>query len=280
MGCCDSWLLWLGAPAILILYLGFKWFSEKRKAAVLERWNNTPKDTVILHGMYGGKHLPTASPFVLKLETYLRMANIPYEVDKVDFFGPKGKTPWISINKTHMGDSQLIVEFLKKKFEKDLSRHYTEEQRAIGTVVRVMLEEHVYWGGVLHRFVYGGRDTLAQVWRGEKTFGEWLLFTCIAPSLKSMAWSQGLGRHSEEEVKQLMLKDMRALSKILGEKRFLLGDEPCEEDCSVFAFVASVVFVPENPTRILYDGELKNLKAYCIRMKEKFWPDWDKRLAK
>lgn len=64
--------------------------------------------------MYGGRKVPTPSPFVLKLETYLRMAKIAYEVDKSDIWGPKGKTPWISINGQHVSDSQLIVEFLGK----------------------------------------------------------------------------------------------------------------------------------------------------------------------
>jgi len=35
-------------------------------------------------------------------------------MDSVDIWGPKGKTPWISINGQHIPDSQFIVEFLGK----------------------------------------------------------------------------------------------------------------------------------------------------------------------
>lgn len=35
---------------------------------------------VILHQFERGKHTPSISPFPLKLETYLRMTGIPYEV--------------------------------------------------------------------------------------------------------------------------------------------------------------------------------------------------------
>ena len=36
--------------------------------------------TVILHQLSRGKFTPCISPFALKLETYLRMADIPYKV--------------------------------------------------------------------------------------------------------------------------------------------------------------------------------------------------------
>ena len=39
-----------------------------------------PKDVVILHQFPPGLRAPSASPFVLKLETWLRMAKIEYQV--------------------------------------------------------------------------------------------------------------------------------------------------------------------------------------------------------
>lgn len=46
-----------------------------------EKWGNSAvRDKVILHTIWRSKPLPCVSPFGLKLETYLRMAKIPYEV--------------------------------------------------------------------------------------------------------------------------------------------------------------------------------------------------------
>ena len=45
-----------------------------------KKWANVEKDKVILHQLSRGSVTPSPSPFVLKLETYLRMANIPYKV--------------------------------------------------------------------------------------------------------------------------------------------------------------------------------------------------------
>jgi len=41
---------------------------------------NYPRDTVILHQIGRGPYAPSISPFAVKLETYLRLANISYEV--------------------------------------------------------------------------------------------------------------------------------------------------------------------------------------------------------
>ncbi len=40
-----------------------------------------PVPNLVLHSFERGKTCPNISPFVLKLETYLRMAGIPYEVN-------------------------------------------------------------------------------------------------------------------------------------------------------------------------------------------------------
>jgi glutathionyl-hydroquinone reductase len=60
--------------------------------------------------------------------------------------------------------------------------------------------------------------------------------------MKTNSWAQGVGRHSQDEVIELMKKDLLAVSDFLGEKRYLLGDEPCEEDCSIFGLLVQVIY--------------------------------------
>lgn len=38
------------------------------------------QDTVVIYGVGRGLHVPSASPFPLKLETFCRLAQIPYRV--------------------------------------------------------------------------------------------------------------------------------------------------------------------------------------------------------
>jgi len=42
-----------------------------------------PPGTVLLHQYPRGDWAPSVSPFPIKLETYLRMANIPYKVSEL-----------------------------------------------------------------------------------------------------------------------------------------------------------------------------------------------------
>jgi len=86
--------------------------------------------------------------------------------------GPKQRAPWISYNGKHMGDSELIIDFLKKSvkylstlyclrsiksnnlfyivyYKRELSKttdeEFTPEQIALSTAVRIILEEHAFW---------------------------------------------------------------------------------------------------------------------------------------
>lgn len=44
----------------------------------------------------------------------------------------------------------------------------------------------------------------------------------------------------------------------------------------MFGPLAQIVYVPlETEHRVLLKGECKNLWAFCERMKERLWPDWD-----
>jgi hypothetical protein len=58
----------------------FLLIQSYRKYERSKRRRNYPKDTVILHQFPRGFKCPSASPFALKLETWLRMAEIPYQV--------------------------------------------------------------------------------------------------------------------------------------------------------------------------------------------------------
>jgi len=92
------------------------------------------------------------------------------------------------------------------------------------------------------------------------------IFKVIVKGVVKSAEGQGIARHSEAEIYELGLDDVKAVETQLGKKKFILGPKPAEVDATVFAFLhgmAAEVF----PTPIqAYILGSKTLMAYHDRM--------------
>lgn len=258
------------------LYLVGQVYVSYKRAQRRKKWASVEKNMVILHQFERGKNTPSISPFPLKLETYLRMTGIPYESDFEEPMGPKGKSPWITLNGDEVSDSQLCMELLARKFHKDCSAHLSTEEQAIARAFQIMAEEHLYWGLLLWRWIYTKGRTLWQI-QPNIPKGFSLMMPLAIKKLKGDAYGQGMGRHAEADVIEMSVKDLRAISNFLGTKPFLMGDKAIEADCAVFGILSQLLWnCPGSPFEQLVNGEFSNLKSYCERMKETFWPDWDR----
>src|SRR5262249_4250460 len=88
--------------------------------------------------------IPNLSPFCCKLETWLRIARIPYEVvDTADpRKGPKGKLPFIEDSGRRIADTSVIVDHLSRTRGVDPDAQLDAQQRAVALLVQRTLEEH------------------------------------------------------------------------------------------------------------------------------------------
>ncbi|KAL7633401.1 UNVERIFIED_CONTAM: hypothetical protein RMT77_016272 [Armadillidium vulgare] len=253
--------------------------NKKKRAAARLEWDSAGQDVVVLHGFPRSKVCPNLSPYVLKLETYLRVAGIKYKFDSVHVIGPKGKSPWITLNGKDYSDSQLIIEFLGEKFQKNLSSRLSEEQKAVSRAMLIMNDEHLFWALPLWRFVIDdGRE-----------IGSLMDFSGMGPFVmhflkrgyQRALWAQGLSRHSSDEIKEIIRKDLEAISRYLGQKPYLMGDTVTEVDCAIFGVLAQFVWgLSCSPFRDIIQKDFKNLERYCERIKNTFWSDWDDLLEK
>ncbi|XP_046373541.2 failed axon connections homolog [Haliotis rufescens] len=231
-----------------------------------------PRDTVILHQIGRGPYAPSMTPFAVKLETYLRMARIPYQNVHGRQRSSKGKFPWMEYNGQGVADSDLCVKFLNQKLGMDLNRDLNPADRGVAQAMQVMAEEHLYWILRLFRWQYDNdKSLLVNAFK----FGKFIIWM-VRRKAKKDIWSQGLGRHSEGEVTEMFKKDLQSLSDFIGTKKFLMGDEPCETDCAVFGQLSQFYwqFIGTGHDTIIKD-KYPNLAAYCERMKDSFWSDWD-----
>ncbi|RUS85328.1 hypothetical protein EGW08_006929 [Elysia chlorotica] len=235
--------------------------------------SSSERDTVVVHGMLVPEGHPSLSPFCLKLETFLTLTKIPYVRSKEFAKSSKGKVPWISYNGEEVADSQFCIEFVKSKFGVDLNRGLSTEQRAVAHAFRIMMDEFHFWCNAYFRF-YELDDPVFV-----KFFPPAELRQQVLDRYAQLLPAQGIGRHSEAEVLALFTANLQAAQDYLGEKAFMMGDSPTEVDCSVFAFLAVLIFyTPRQFERQMgknyVQEKLPKLFEYFLRMKQLTYPDY------
>lgn len=227
-----------------------------------------------LPGRWG---LVTVSPFCLKLDAFLRMTGIEHEsiTAATPFAGPKRKAPWIVYKGRTIGDSALIIDFLKQEFDKDPDAHLSQRQRGIGTAVQRLIEENLYWAMVYDRW---RRDENWPILKGS-VLGDIpapvraLLAPYARRSVKKQLEGHGMGLHAPEEIEAIARKDIDALAALLGDQDWFFGDEPTLTDATVYSLLANIVWVPfSSPMKAMIEGHA-NLGLWLERFRSRVYPE-------
>ena len=224
-----------------------------------------------------GQHfgLPDPSPFVMKAEMLLKFSKLEYRTNTKGFGkAPKGKLPYIDDNGTIVADSTLIRLYLEQKYAINFDRALSNRERGVTWAVEKMLEDHVYWALVYWRWLID-----ANFDRGPRTFFKRapaiirpIVTRMVRRSVRARLHGHGLGRHSEAEMAAMACRAYDSLSQILGDNRYLMGNEPCGADATAFAFIAgSLAKIFESPLQAKA-ASLSNLVAYNERMMAEFYP--------
>ncbi len=220
--------------------------------------------------------IPNLSPFCCKLETWLRIAQIPYEVvDTPDpRKGPKGKLPFIEDGGVQIADSSRIIDHLARTRGVDLDARLDDGQRSIALLVQRTLEEH-------YAFVLAYTHLLReQGFRHTRTRFDSvpammrpLVTALVQRQIKRLLWTQGILRHSDEEIVESALRDWRSVLAMMSGGPFFFGDEATSVDAIVFGTLATTVLTPiESPIRDFLRSQPGCL-AYAERMREQFFPE-------
>ena len=245
---------------------------------------NSTSNKIRLFAFSSGWGVPfnTAAPFPLKLETWLRMANIPYEFVVADEpnKGPKGKSPWIEHGNMRMGDSSLIIEYLEKQFGIDLDAHLDEKQKALALSVQRMLEDH-YHQCFEHQLFFGrgAEERLREFASSMPIPLRWLVPMVLRRVFTKQLHARGMGRHSEDVIIAQGKADLDALSVLLGDQQYFLGDRPSSVDACVFGFLGVSLYVEGDNPLYQYGASIENLLRYCERMRMRYYPETLSKLA-
>lgn len=249
---------------------------------------STPINKVYLFTFPNSPHIRNISPFALKLESFLRVHKIPFEVVGTFKFSPKGQMPYIRLNSKEDGpliaDSSFIIHFLSKKLGLD-SPGITIEQKAISHAFTRMVEEHTSQIGFYYRYALNMEQFRAAVipdgWFNNKgTFNAWLMnkvFQIMMPlGFKKKMRYISFGRHSDEEKWILSCQDIQSISDYLGTKKFVFGDIVTVLDCTLFGHLAQFLYIPMDfPQKKYIERHCDNVIQYVERFRRLYWEDWD-----
>lgn len=220
--------------------------------------------------------LPNLSPFCMKVELFLRMADLEYEViESVNpRIGPKGKLPFIEDEGVRVADSQLIIDYLQERYDIDIDAKLTPQQKALTLLVQRTFDEHLYWGIVYSRwFDDDNWAVYKQAMFGQLPAGIGSLVTTIARrQIRAQMRGQGLGRHSRDEIYKMCRHDVAAVAELLADKPFLHGDAPTLGDAYIVCSTANLLKPPlPNPLQQKVQ-RYGNLVAHCERMLTEYFP--------
>lgn len=222
--------------------------------------------------------LPNLSPFCMKLEVFLRICNLDYQVviadsPKIIAKSPKGKLPFIEDKGKFIGDSSFIIEYLKREYSLNPDHGLSNSELAVAHSFRRMFEENLYWAVLYSRwFMASNWEKTREAFFGDIPFPFNKIVSLIARrSSYKQLYGHGMGRHSEDEIFRIAIDDLRAITDFLADKEFFMGDKPSSVDATAYAFLANIVDVPvESPVKA-YAKSYDNITNYCIRMKERFF---------
>lgn len=218
--------------------------------------------------------LPSASPFCMKLETYLRMAGLRYRIEHADVRkAPKHKLPYIDDDGRIVADSGFIVDYLIARYGDPLDAALTPAQRAQALALRRLMEEHLYWALAYARWIPLANWHITK--RAYFGFMPWGVRQIVPELIRKKVHrdlhGHGLGRHREAEIYALGCADLSALSDALGSQAYFLGSVPTSVDATAFAWLANVLSVPIESPMKAHAQTLTNLVDYSARMHTRYF---------
>ncbi len=192
--------------------------------------------------------IPNPSPFCMKLEGYLKLGGLPYAVKELNDprKAPKGKVPFVKIDKQFIGDSEHIYEFLRSHQAIDLDLDLTLEQKAIHHAMITMCDESLYFALMYSRWVDDTNwETLRNtLFEGIPALVRPLVTHQIRKKIQADLIAQGMGRHNSAEVYLNGSGHIDALAHYLGSKRWFGGDQPVRLDVVAVSYLVNILLPP------------------------------------
>lgn len=118
-----------------------------------------------------------------------------------------------------------------------------------------MTEEHLFWGMASWIWIYGKKNL--PIVAGFTPMQAQIYSFFVGQGIKRTIWANGLGRHTYDEFIAFMEADLRTISQFIGNNKYLLGNEICDDDFAVFGMLAQCLWsLVDSPYQKLMLGKI------------------------
>lgn len=224
------------------------------------------------------QNLPNLSPFCLKLETYLKMANIPYQVQHVNDprKSPKGKLPHIQDGNIKLGDSELIMQYCQKRYQVTLDNHLSPWQQANKVAITRLCDDHLYWIILYSRWLdeQFWPEFKSLLFRNANILEATVVASILHHTIKKQCYAQGISRHARHEIYDLGIQDLNALELLLNEQDYFFNNQVSSLDATVFGFTLNIIRSPLKTPLADHMQSLPGLNRHCENILKHYYPDY------
>lgn len=220
-------------------------------------------------------NVPNVSPFCLKLETFLRLSGLEYQVQHVTDprKGPKGKLPFIKVEGQTVADTEIIIHDLQQRFALDLDAGLDARGRGWAVSITRLCDDHLAPLLVYFRWLEddGWRQVAPVLLRGIPAPLRPVVGALVRRKIRGEMRGRGLAAHSREELLSFARQDLDALDGMLGDLPYFGGAQPCSADAAAYGILANLVLCTlETPLNHMA-REYERLVGYCERMQQRVW---------
>lgn len=220
-------------------------------------------------------NVPNVSPYCLKLETFLRLSGLEYQVQHLTDprSAPKGKLPFVKVEGQTIADSEVIIRELQDRFGLDLDAGLDARGRGWAVAITRLCDEHLSPLLVYFRWLEEGgwRQVAPVLLRGVPGPIRPLVGAIVRRKIRGAMRGRGLTVHSRDELLAFARQDLDALDGMLGELPFFGGAQPCSADAAAYGILANLILSTlETPLNHMA-REYERLVAYSERMQQRVW---------
>jgi glutathione S-transferase len=206
-------------------------------------------------------HQYEISPYCNKVRRILHLKRQPYRIREVPVsrsfsvkrINPVGKLPCLEHDGHYVSDSTDIAHYLEEKFPDPPLLPKDPELRGFCHILEDWADESLYFYEMFLRFTlpHNSRRWVPELAKSDVPLMRKLAPTLVPRMLGSVLKKQGLGRKSLESVLKDIERHVAAVSDILGDGHWLVGDSLTLADIAVFVMFECLRGTPEGSKIIM-----------------------------